>query len=68
MVALRLFFFILFTFSDFFLIYILSNLVGEISRKATFIKAFKKKKKGENDSLIKKAIKRQTCIDRLLNA
>ena len=54
MVALRSFFFILFKFSDFFLIYILSNLVGKISRKPTFIKAFKKRKKEKMIVLLRK--------------
>ena len=57
MVALRSFFFILFKFSDFFLIYILSNLVGKISRKPTFIKAFKKRKKEKMIVLFRKQLK-----------
>lgn len=57
MVALRSFFFILFKFSDFFLIYILSNLVGKISRKPTFIEAFKKRKKEKMIVLLRKQLK-----------
>ena len=57
MVALRSFFFILFKFSDFFLIYILSNLVGKISRKPTFIKAFKKRKREKMIVLLRKQLK-----------